>query len=610
MKSTVLSATLAVAYLSTFANAFWRLPCGGPVMVDRADPIVNPGKVAGHLHTIMGGNGFDFTMDYEQALNSTCSTCAVTKDLSNYWTPSLFYQAKNGSFFPVKQSGGALIYYLQRRGFDGEKLNAFPPGFRMLAGNPNVRSFKNTPEAKAVNFACLDYVNGGPETNGFPTKNCPNGLRTQVFFPSCWDGKNLDSPDHKSHMAYPSGVNSGSCPASHPVRFISIFYEVMWDVNEWKDKWVDGKWPFVLSNGDPTGYAFHGDFVNGWHVDVLQKAIDNCEDNSGDIKKCPYFEYFDSKIQDDCFLPPRVNEPRTGWIDKLPGCNAVTYGPADNVPQTGCGATTTIGEPEKYYSDMTAKGWDYFGCSLDNLDTRTLSLRNAQADMTIEKCIDYCVSKDQTFAGLEFGNECWCGNSVAADRQGNYKCRKPCAGNPGQICGDGQRLSVYKKGVKGPAPVSSVKPTATATTVKPTTTIKVASTSTAFIPVPTPVATSATSPISTTATATSTGTPTPGSDGFTVPAGWVAKGCHIDPVDPRALPEWGYWHEKIYTSGCITHCESRGFKFAGTEYAGQCFCGNEFKESPAPAAECDMKCEGDAKQTCGGPARLTVYAKA
>ena len=56
----------------------------------RADPIVNPGKVAGHLHTIMGGNGFDFTMDYEQALNSTCSTCAVTKDLSNYWTPSLF----------------------------------------------------------------------------------------------------------------------------------------------------------------------------------------------------------------------------------------------------------------------------------------------------------------------------------------------------------------------------------------------------------------------------------------------------------------------------------------------------------------------------------------
>jgi len=127
----------------------------------------------------------------------------------------------------------------------------------MLAGNPNLRSFKNTPEAKAVNFACIDYANGGPETNGFPTKNCPNGLRTQVFFPSCWDGKNLDSPDHKSHMAYPSGVNSGSCPASHPVRFISIFYEVMWDVNEWKDKWVDGKWPFVLSNGDPTGYGMY-----------------------------------------------------------------------------------------------------------------------------------------------------------------------------------------------------------------------------------------------------------------------------------------------------------------------------------------------------------------
>ncbi|WP_309624448.1 DUF1996 domain-containing protein [Methylibium sp.] len=39
-----------------------------------------------------------------------------------------------------------------------------------------------------------------------------------VFFPQCWDGKNLDSPDHKSHMAYPS---DGGCPRSHPVALPS-----------------------------------------------------------------------------------------------------------------------------------------------------------------------------------------------------------------------------------------------------------------------------------------------------------------------------------------------------------------------------------------------------
>jgi hypothetical protein len=25
-------------------------------------------------------------------------------------------------------------------------------------------------------------------------------MRAETFFPSCWDGKNLDSADHKSHV--------------------------------------------------------------------------------------------------------------------------------------------------------------------------------------------------------------------------------------------------------------------------------------------------------------------------------------------------------------------------------------------------------------------------
>ena len=68
----------------------------------------------------------------------------------------------------------------------------------MLAGDPSKRNFTGGLDAKAISFACL----GGnqPETNNIPNYNCPGGLRAQVFFPACWDGKNLDSPDHKSHM--------------------------------------------------------------------------------------------------------------------------------------------------------------------------------------------------------------------------------------------------------------------------------------------------------------------------------------------------------------------------------------------------------------------------
>lgn len=94
------------------ADAFWRLPCISPVLVERADPIINPGKPSPHLHTIMGGNGFGFSMDYAQTQASQCSTCTVQKDLSNYWIPSLWYAGENGTFTDVKQVGGATIYYL------------------------------------------------------------------------------------------------------------------------------------------------------------------------------------------------------------------------------------------------------------------------------------------------------------------------------------------------------------------------------------------------------------------------------------------------------------------------------------------------------------------
>lgn len=54
---------LGLAFATT-ASAFFRLPCKSSLVVERADPIVSPGKISGHVHTIMGGNGFGFQMDY------------------------------------------------------------------------------------------------------------------------------------------------------------------------------------------------------------------------------------------------------------------------------------------------------------------------------------------------------------------------------------------------------------------------------------------------------------------------------------------------------------------------------------------------------------------
>ena len=124
----------------------------------------------------------------------------------------------------------------------------------MLAGDPTKRNFTSDREGLAINFACIGA--GKSETNGIPNYGCPGGLRAQVFFPSCWNGRDLDSPDHKSHVSYPvRRPNEGPCPADFPVHLISIFYEVLYDTPQFDSEWEGDQHPFVFSNGDPTGFG-------------------------------------------------------------------------------------------------------------------------------------------------------------------------------------------------------------------------------------------------------------------------------------------------------------------------------------------------------------------
>jgi hypothetical protein len=108
--------TVAAALLTSLvahAHGWWILGCGRPVVVERVDPIVNPGQSvrSDHLHSVLGGNSFASNLTYDLTQGSTCTTCVVTKDLSNYWTPTLYFRAQNGSFIAVNQVGGANIYY-------------------------------------------------------------------------------------------------------------------------------------------------------------------------------------------------------------------------------------------------------------------------------------------------------------------------------------------------------------------------------------------------------------------------------------------------------------------------------------------------------------------
>jgi hypothetical protein len=206
------------------------------------------------------------------------------------------------------------MYYLFRRDNENIPLVAYPKGFKMIAGNPYLRSDQGTLESRALSWACIDYSHGSAATGYIPDKNCPENLRMQLIFPSCWDGINLDSPDHKSHgitpstglmvVAYPSLVDNGVCPSTHPVRLVTLFYEIEWRIQDFQDKWYNSSHPFVLSTGDPTGYGLHGDFQTGWDVKVLQDALNTCNASSGAAEDCPVFKNLlqTSSVENACSL--------------------------------------------------------------------------------------------------------------------------------------------------------------------------------------------------------------------------------------------------------------------------------------------------------------------
>ena len=567
LSKTLLDVLLVWQFASV--SAFWRLLCDNAVTVGRYDPIVSPGAIAGHVHTIAGGSGFGMSTSYEAMRNASCTSCQVTQDLSNYWVPSLYYQnPNNGSFEDVKTIGGMTVYYLQR----GDNPRAFPPGFRMLAGNPNLRSYANTLEQGAVNYVCLDYSAGTTASDGLPTKNCPQGLRAQLVLPSCWSGKELDAPDHKSHMAYPSGVSTGDCPAGFPIRLVTIFFEVTFIVDDFASRWyADRPQPFVLANGDPTGYGFHGDFVNGWDEKFLQSAVDTCTAASGLQEDCPLFNL--SRGQ-QCHITPQVNEVVTGSLAKLPGCNPVQFGPAPATPQQCQNQTIPqVWNDTAQYKGATAppnshflanqpqtvqnySSWTYAGCWSDS-NSRVLPSKVGTAGaLNVENCLDACNSAGYAFGGMEAGAECWCGNvapSTAGSTPLTYaSCSSTCPGNSLELCGGSWALSVYNNSAIIPPSIPATSKDGTAKYL----------------------------------------------------------GCFQD--GSSRIMEYSAGNTNSTVDGCVAACKARGYPFSGVEYMGECYCSaNSPVSNPKMAdSECSMKCTGDATQYCGAGYRLQAYQAA
>jgi len=73
-------------------EAFFRMSCPGRIVRERLDPIVNPGSISSHVHTISGGSGFSANMTYADARAAKCSSCQikVSPSLSRFRLKKVF----------------------------------------------------------------------------------------------------------------------------------------------------------------------------------------------------------------------------------------------------------------------------------------------------------------------------------------------------------------------------------------------------------------------------------------------------------------------------------------------------------------------------------------
>lgn len=220
------------------------------------DPIVAPGTFgASHLHDFFGNRSTSAASTYA-SLQAAQTACRRTLDTAAYWTPSLY---QNGA--QVSPTG--VNAYYRPAGKDPATIQPHPAGLKIIAGDSKAM----TPQdMRIASWGCQGIANPNPSP---APPLCPTGLKLRIQFPDCWDGRNLDSVDHKSHMAYSirlRGAAYRTCPATHPVPVPALVLNVRYPITT--------NAGLVLSSGGI--YSGHADFFNAWNQAELARLTQQC----------------------------------------------------------------------------------------------------------------------------------------------------------------------------------------------------------------------------------------------------------------------------------------------------------------------------------------------
>ncbi|KAL6744553.1 hypothetical protein Aduo_017476 [Ancylostoma duodenale] len=107
------------------------------------------------------------------------------------------------------------------------------------------------------------------------------------------------------------------------------------------------------------------------------------------------------------------------------------------------------------------------GCFEDSKSSRALNgfAYEFKSDNSVEKCRSTCYRAGFVYYGLEFGRECFCGDSLAKQSLDEARCTEyRCTGNSSQFCGGFNAVEIFRTGLKEPHLMPKAKYVETADT--------------------------------------------------------------------------------------------------------------------------------------------------
>ncbi|GAA2260783.1 DUF1996 domain-containing protein [Streptomyces indiaensis] len=245
--------------------------------------IAAPGVTNGahHFHDYVGNQSNNaFASDQDLAKAET--SCDDQGDKSSYYWPVVRLQ--NGAQEQDAQKPGGGIegnageivtpkqVTLTFVGNPREKVTAMPRLLRIITGD--AKSFVNGPANANASWSCTGFEDRQLKDK-YPL--CPQGsdvVRT-FKFQSCWDGRNIDSANHRTHVAFADAA--GNCPSGfRPIP--QLVQRIVYDIDAPSLQDGGRTTPLFAVDSFPEQLhkpvTDHGDFINIFDEDLMGEMVD------------------------------------------------------------------------------------------------------------------------------------------------------------------------------------------------------------------------------------------------------------------------------------------------------------------------------------------------